>query len=115
MRLKLGKKQLTKALFSEFAPDFVAGGLQSLIGERTTAEIQGFLGKTDSLWDVIPEKQRQMFIAYAPDDMDWLTLSWAVSRISEKRADVGSMILGSPSLQESLTAQLDTIKANLGH
>ena len=113
MRIKFNQDKLKKALLKEFIPDAVGGAIRGWIGDKPRAQIREFLSTDNALWDSLPDKERRIFLAYAPEDMDWFTLGWVVGEIAKDRPDIASMIMGSPGIQESLERQLGDIKVKL--
>lgn len=110
--MKIRGKNIARSLMAEFIPDFAEGAIGAAVKDKPIKEATDWFLNND-LWDSIPEKYQKMALAYTPDDMRWLTPEWVTSAIAKTNKLLASKIMGSPSLQDRVAEQIETIKQRL--
>ena len=106
-------KGMTRALFQQAAPDLLEGFIGERIHDKSAKDIYEFL-RNGNIWDIIPEKPRSFMESYAPWELDWLTLNWVFGVINSHNRAAANAIITSPQLQESIEANIASLKQHLG-
>ena len=108
-------KVLTSGLLKFAGPEVLSGMLSEFLGKITVKEIAIWVTLEKRIWDEIPpgyQSQLKKFSANL-DNLDWLTVEWAVLAVKGKNPGVASLFINWPEAREYLAKQLVDMKEEI--
>ena len=104
-----------KGLLAYSAPAIVKGMLQQHIGRLSINEVERYVDKEQSLWELIDPEYQEMAVkmARAVNNVNWLTAQWAVDSARKDNPLLASLFLGDESAYRWLEKQAEIIRNEL--
>jgi len=112
LKLNLDPKGMTRGAFKELAPGLFRGFIVEIVKPKTALEVAEFL-ETATIWDWVPDAQKNFLISLRPWPLEWLDTKWILESITNGNKAAGYLLIASPNLQDRIAESVKDIKERL--